>query len=78
MDLLFRRIQECRSDGNPLTEECVDSLRVRRDRIAAGLESLVRGTGGRVQRLKDLPDGFEIPTTKSTAEALQETTDTGP
>lgn len=70
IEILFLRIQKLEANGQPLTEKQIALIKGRRDRIVAGLTSLLKSSQFQIIKINELPDDYDFPTGRETAVKL--------
>jgi len=70
IQILFERIQKQESVGKPLDAKQVAVTKARIKRIVKGLDSAVRVTDGKIDKLQQLPTTYLLPTARDTSKEL--------
>lgn len=70
IQILFQRIQKQEEGGKPLEARQVAVTKSRIKRIVKGLESAVRVTDGKIDKLRQLPVTYVLPTARDTSKEL--------
>ncbi len=70
IQILFGRIHKQEQIGKPLDAKQIAVTKVRIKRILKGLDSALRITNGKIDKLGELPQNHDLPTAKDTSKEL--------